>query len=138
MFHWKNLTSKNMPRRIRFILTLLILALPFLSIAQEDLMNLLNDKKPATDFATATFKTSRIVIGQSVENPAKGDLLFIITHHFGALNTGYENLYGLKQASIRLGLEYGLTRWLGFGLGLNSDRNTWDGFIKAKLLRQSK
>jgi hypothetical protein len=78
------------------------------------------------------------VIGQSVELPAHGEALFLVTHHFGALNTGYENLYGLKQAFIRLGLEYGVTRWLGLGVGLNTDKNTWDGFLKVKLLRQSK
>lgn len=106
---------------------------------QDELLSMIEkNEKPAIDYTAATFKTTRIVIGQSVELPAHGDLLFLISHHFGAINTGYENLYGLKQASIRLGLEYGLTGWLGFGAGLNTDRNTWDGFIKAKLLRQSK
>jgi hypothetical protein len=125
------------PRKL-ILLILLGLAQPLFLAAQDDLMNLLNDKKPTTDYASATFKTSRIIIGQSIENPDKGDMLFVITHHFGALNTGYENLFGLKQASIRLGMEYGLTKRIGFGLGLNTDRNTWDGFIKVKVLRQSK
>jgi hypothetical protein len=107
--------------------------------AQDDLMAMIEkDTKPAIDYTAATFKTTRIVIGQSIELPPKGNLLFLITHHFGAINTGYENLFGLKQATIRLGLEYGLTGWLGFGAGLNTDRNTWDGFVKVKVLRQSK
>jgi hypothetical protein len=107
--------------------------------AQDDLMAMMEkDEKPAIDYTAATFKTTRIVIGQSIELPPKGNMLFLITHHFGAINTGYENLFGLKQASIRLGLEYGLTNWLGFGAGLNTDRNTWDGFLKVKVLRQSK
>jgi hypothetical protein len=106
--------------------------------AQDDLMNMLNkDEKPAIDYVSATFKTTRVVIGHSSENPPKGNLLFLITHHFGALNTGYENLFGLKQATIRLGLEYGITDWLGLGVGLNTLRNTWDGFLKVKVLRQS-
>lgn len=105
----------------------------------QDLTGLLDEgQKPVIDYTSATFKTSRIVIGQSIEIPHQGDLLFLITHHFGALNTGYENLYGLKQATIRLGLEYGLTKWLGVGVGLNTYKNTWDGFVKAKVLRQSK
>ena len=103
----------------------------------QDLMSLVNDGKPPVDYTIATFKTSRVVIGQSIENPAKGNLLFMVSHHFGALNTGYENLFGLKQANIRLGLEYGLNDWLGIGAGLNTYKNTWDGFIKAKILRQS-
>ena len=100
-------------------------------------MSLVQDNNKTIDYTTATFKTTRIVIGQSIENPAKGNLLFMISHHFGALNTGYENLFGLKQANIRLGLEYGLTDWMGFGVGLNTYKNTWDGFLKVKLLRQS-
>jgi len=115
---------------------LLLLNFPLLVPAQDSLMNLLKDKKVPVNYAEATFKTTRIVIGQSIENPASGNLLFSITHHFGALNTGYENLFGLKQASIRIGAEYGLTKRLALGFGLNTDRNTWDGFLKYKILRQ--
>jgi len=109
------------------------------SKGQDDLMSMINNnEKPVVDFTSATFKTTRIVIGQSIENPAKGNALFLITHHFGALNTGYENLFGLKQATIRLGIEYGLTDRIAFGFGLNTLKNTWDGFLKVKILRQSK
>src|SRR5664280_572706 len=114
----------------------LLILLPFMLPAQDTLMNMLNDQKKPVNYAAAAFKTTRIVIGQSIENPAKGDLLFLITHHFGALNTGYENLFGLRVASIRLGLEYGINKRLAIGAGLNSDRNTWDGFLKYKILRQ--
>jgi len=112
------------------------LVFPLLLPAQDELLNLFKDSTLPVNYAEATFKTSRIVIGQSIENPAQGDMLVLITHHFGALNTGYQNLYGLKQAAIRIGAEYGLTKRLGFGFGLNSDRNTWDGFLKYKILRQ--
>ncbi|MCX6243157.1 MAG: DUF5777 family beta-barrel protein [Bacteroidetes bacterium] len=115
---------------------LLLLFLPVLLSAQDDLMNVLNDNKPPVNYTTATFKTTRIVIGQSIENPAQGNMLILITHHFGALNTGYENLFGLKQAYIRLGMEYGITQRLGIGFGLNTEKNTWDGFLKYKILQQ--
>lgn len=118
------------------VFLLLLLLSPLLVPAQEDLLNLLKDQKPPVNYAEATFKTSRIVIGQSIGNPAQGNMLFLITHHFGALNTGYENLFGLKQAAIRIGMEYGLTKRLALGFGLNTDRNTWDGFLKYKVLRQ--
>jgi hypothetical protein len=106
---------------------------------QDDLLSMIDkNEKPVIDYSSAAFKTTRIVIGQSIELPPAGNLQFLITHHFGALNTGYENLFGLKEAHIRLGLDYGLTRWLGFGAGLNTDKNTWDGYLKFKVLRQSK
>jgi len=107
--------------------------------AQDDMMNLLNqDTKPVIDYTSATFKATRVVVGQSCENPPTGDLIFMFSHHFGALNTGYDNLFGLKQSQVRLGLEYGATSWLGFGVGLNTIQNTWDGFLKFKVLRQSR
>jgi hypothetical protein len=107
--------------------------------SQDDMMNLLNqDTKPITDYTSATFKATRVVLGQSCENPSTGDLIFIFSHHFGALNTGYDNLFGLKQSQVRLGLDYGVNRWLGLGVGLNTLQNTWDGFLKFKVLRQSK
>jgi len=106
--------------------------------AQEEMLDLLEqDKIQATDYTSATFKTTRVVVGQSCENPPAGNLILVFTHHFGALNTGYENLFGLKQAQVRLGAEYGITKWMGIGFGLNTLKNTWDGFLKFKVLRQS-
>jgi hypothetical protein len=122
-----------------FTLSLLFLMISPGLFAQDDLMAILeNSDKPVIDYTTATFKTTRLVIGQSIENTPKGDMLFIITHHFGALNSGYANLFGLKQATIRVGLEYGVNDRLGLGFGLNTLKNTWDGFLKYKILRQSK
>jgi hypothetical protein len=120
-----------------FLSLVILIFIASVSAESQDLMSALNDDKPKIDYTSATFKTTRIVIGQSIENPAKGNMLFLITHHFGAINSGYENLYGLKQATIRLGLEYGLTDRIGFGVGLNTYMNTWDGFLKWKILRQS-
>ncbi|MEI7982219.1 MAG: DUF5777 family beta-barrel protein [Bacteroidota bacterium] len=123
------------------ILSILLFFLALIAgpvVAQEEMLDLLKkDEKPAINYTTATFKTTRVVIGHSSDNPPAGNLLFLITHHFGAINSGYENLFGLKQATIRLGLEYGVTSWLGFGVGLNTLNNTWDGFLKVKALRQS-
>lgn len=122
----------------RCCLSLFLVLSFYVSFAQDDLMSLIEkDEKPVTDYTQATFKTTRIVIGQSIELPPPGDMMFIITHHFGALNTGYENLYGLKEAYIRIGLDFGITKWLGANIGLNTYKNTWDGALKMKLLRQS-
>ncbi|MCX6280700.1 MAG: DUF5777 family beta-barrel protein [Bacteroidetes bacterium] len=128
-----------MKKRIQPVLIFSLLLLSLSIYAQDDMTNLLNqDTKPVIDYTSATFKATRVIVGQSCENPPTGNLIFLFSHHFGALNTGYENLFGLKQAQVRLGLEYGATTWLGFGVGLNTLQNTWDGFLKFKVLRQSK
>ncbi len=106
--------------------------------AQDSLMTLLSKgEELRVDYTEATFKTTKVVIGTSSENMPKGNLLFQVTHHFGAINSGYENLFGLKQSTVRIGVEYGLTDRIGIGAGLNTIQNTWDGFAKVKVLRQS-
>ncbi|MCB0806300.1 MAG: hypothetical protein KDC05_10915 [Bacteroidales bacterium] len=104
----------------------------------DDLMSLLNEGEDETiNYSYATFKTSRVINSHSVEQPARGVLLFLIQHRFGRLNTGAYELFGLDQATIRLGLEYGITDRLSVGVGRSSFEKTYDGFVKYKLLRQS-
>jgi hypothetical protein len=103
----------------------------------QDLMDMLKDETPKTEYTYATFKTTRIVLGQSVENPAAGTLQFLIEHDFGSLNQGAYAMWGLDQSTIRLGLEYGINNWLSVAVGRSSYEKTFDGSIKAKILRQS-
>lgn len=93
--------------------------------------------EPEREFTQATFETTRIINGHSIENPAKHVLLFIISHRFGPLNSGLVNFFGLDQSNIRIGLEYGINDILTVGIGRSSNPKTLDGFAKLKLLRQS-
>jgi hypothetical protein len=128
-------------RTLSFIL--IIILLPNLKIfGQDDLLNLLNDDKPKIDYAYATFKSTRVVLGQSIENPAKGTLQFLIEHNFGSLNQGAYEFYGLDHSTIRLGLEYGINDFLSISIGRSNYQmagkgKTIDGAIKVKILRQS-
>ena len=97
---------------------------------------MLGEEEPTVDYATAGFKTTRIINGHSFEMNAQGVLDFKISHRFGRLNTGAYELFGLDAASIRLGLDYGVTPWLNVGIGRSSFQKTYDGFIKLKPLRQ--
>ncbi len=104
----------------------------------QGLMDLLDEtEEPVTEYTYATFKTTRIVSGQSIENPHSGVLLFVISHRFGRLNTGAYELWGLDQSTIRLGFEYGVNDRLALGLGRSSFEKTYDGSVKYKILRQS-
>lgn len=107
--------------------------------AQDDLLSLAE----ATDSAdsgniTGAFKATRLVNGHTVETNGQQELLFLISHRFGTLNSGAYNLFGLDQATIRLALEYGITNRLTAGIGRSSLEKTYDGFLKYKLLQQSR
>lgn len=127
-------------KKLLQILSLLVLFFGFMASqvrAQDDLMSLLDSEEETVDYTYATFKTTRVVLGQSVENPAPGVLLFLIQHHFGRVNSGAYEFWGLDQATIRLGFEYGINDWLTVGIGRSSYKKTFDGFVKAKILKQS-
>lgn len=121
----------------KFLLSILI-GCSMTGFAQDDLLNLLEDE-PTTEYATATFKGTRVVNFQSSEIPAKGVMQFMIMHRFGSMNDDYlYNFFGLDNAQIRLGFDYSFTDWLNVGIGRSSATKTYDGFVKAKILRQSK
>ncbi len=125
-----------MKRAVTFLI--FILTGTFYLNAQDinDLLNDENDNKP--ELVTATFKTTRLINGQSIENPANGVLMFLISHRFGRLNQGAYELFGLDQSTIRLGFEYGVNDRLAVGIGRSSHQKTVDGFLKFKILRQTK
>lgn len=108
------------------------------NVYSQDLDALLNaETKPTVDYATATFKASRIINGHSIEQMKKNQLDFRISHRFGTLNSGAYGLWGLDQSVIHFSLEYGLTNWLMVGAGRGSMNKTYDSFAKFRLLRQS-
>ena len=90
------------------------------------------------EYATATFKSTHIINGHSVAQMKKKHLNFLIYHRFGAVSGGIDQFFGIDNANMRLGFEYALTDWLTIGLGRTNFEKTYDGFIKTRILRQSK
>lgn len=109
------------------------------TIAQEDnLMDLLGEEKVKPEKVRNTWKATRVINGESSEQVAAGVLDFRILHRFGFLNTGVEQVFGLDQATIRLGFDYGITQWLTVGLGRSTYKKELDGYLKAKPIWQTK
>ncbi len=105
--------------------------------AQDDLLNMLPDDSSATTLTQATFKSTRVINGHSVETTPRQHLDFRISHRFGKLNSGASELWGLDVARIRIGFDYGVTDRLMIGVGRSGEQKLYDGFAKLKLLRQS-
>jgi hypothetical protein len=109
-----------------------------MAFSQDDLMSLLDQNTPPEiNFASATFKSTRIMNGHSIERMPPGQLDFRISHRFGTLNSGAYEFFGLDQANIHFSLEYGVFKWMMAGLGRGTYEKTFDGFTKFTVLRQS-
>lgn len=122
--------------KIRLVVLFSMMA-PCFVMAQDDLLEMLEkESQPGPQYAEATFKGTRLINGHSVEVRKKGMLDFIIAHRFGRINQGGYELFGLDQANMRIGLDYGLSNRFNVGIGRNSFQKTYDGYLKAKLLRQ--
>lgn len=109
------------------------------TLAQDqDLLKLVNDStaKQKT-WSTGAFKSSRVINGQSMELLGKGVLDVRILHRFGLLNEGASNFFGLDQASMRLGFDYGITNNLTVGVGRSTLNKELDAFLKFRPVRQA-
>lgn len=106
----------------------------------DSLLNELdNETKPAKkEEVSFTFKATRINNTSSVENLGAGVLDFRICHRFGRLDQGAENFFGLDNATTKLALDYGITKWAMVGIEHSTMNKENDVFTKIKILRQRK
>jgi hypothetical protein len=126
-------------------LSFLFVSLIYISnlIAQDvDLFKKLDEESKKddlkrTNYTIATFKTTRLINGHSVENVGRGILDVKISHRFSTINRGFYELFGLDNASMRMGVDYGITDRLMIGAGRSTFQKQYDAFFKYKLLRQS-
>ena len=91
--------SHSMNRTITAVLITVLISASAKSFAQG-ILDEMGDNTPQIQYTYATFKTTRLIMGQSVENTAKGELNFIIEHNFGRVNLGPYEFFGHDQANI--------------------------------------
>jgi hypothetical protein len=97
---------------------------------------LIDEKK--IDYVVSAFDGTRVINGQSIENIPAGTLQLLFSHRFGSVSTGIHTLYGLDQSNVRIGFDYGISKRLTAGIGRSSQKETYDTYLKYKVLRQSK
>ena len=130
------------------ILLILFVACGFFlkATAQDDLLGGLmkeDSSKIKQNVTTATFKSTRIVNMQSVELTGKGNLEFMVSHHFGDFwkeGAGIKNLaqlfgFNAGAATTYLSFDYSVKDWMNFGIGLTGD-SKYEPWAKFRLMRQ--
>ncbi len=84
-----------------------------------------------------TFRGLRVINGHSIETLYEGELELLIEHRFGRINGGLYELFGLDQATMRLGLDYGITNRLNIGVGRSTYGKHLDAYVKYKIAAQT-
>lgn len=126
---------------MRYFLFSLLSFFAVAAAAQQD--SLANILEPATASALSEpqyvylFNSTRVINAHSVEMLDKGTLDVRILHRFDYLNKGIKEMFGLDDASMRLGFDYGITHQLTIGIGRSTYRKELDAFIKWRITRQS-
>src|SRR5215212_6689167 len=127
--------------KLRPILLLLLLA----SVAgsktfaqDEDMLKLVGQDSAKKEYVYNAFKSSRVIMSHSMEMLRPGVLDFRILHRFGRVNGGAYEFFGLDgPASVRLGLDYGITDDLTVGIGRSTFNKELDGYLKYRFIQQS-
>jgi hypothetical protein len=103
-----------------------------------DLLNLVAKDPPKKEYVYGAFKSPRVIMAHSMEMLRPGVMDFRILHRFGRVNGGAYEFFGLDgPASVRLGLDYGITDDLMVGFGRSTFNKEMDGFIKYRFIHQS-
>jgi hypothetical protein len=120
------------------IVVFILLTLTVCAVKAQDgeLLRGIDNQSNRKEYVTNAFKSSRVINGHSMELIGKGVLDFRILHRFGRVNDGVSEWFGLDQASMRMGLDYGLGKNLTVGIGRTTFKKEVDGFLKWRPVSQ--
>jgi hypothetical protein len=124
-------------KSIKLIIAFLFLCTTLVAQDDTDLMKQLEKDSNKINYTTATFKSTRLITGHTVETLGKGILDVRILHRFAPINRGMYDFFGLDYASMRLGFDYGITNNIMVGIGRSTWQKTYDALFKIKILKQS-
>jgi hypothetical protein len=123
-------------------------SLSIIARAQDDLSKMFSDSTKKGERVIGTYKSTRIINGQSNETLKKHELDFRVAHRFGDAGGefgGAKTFFGLDNSSdIRIAFEYGITDDLMVGVGrskgsgeLTGLSQLWEGLAKYRIMHQT-
>lgn len=91
---------------------------------------------PQREPVVNTFYSTRLVNSHTVEILSPGSMDFRINHRFGPINQGIYEMFGLDQASMRIGFDFGICKNVMVGAGRTSTSKEYDWYAKWRLVHQ--
>jgi len=115
---------------------LCLMLAPLFLFAQEDLLSELEDGITQDQTVTATFKGLKVVNFESTKLASANDFYFVVSHRFGSVKNGFDDLFGLDNAVTQLKFIYGVNEWLNIGAARSSLLKKYGLHAKYRLMGQ--
>ena len=117
-------------------LTTLFLLFTVLLFSQEDLLSEIDTATEKPLYASAVFKGLKVINFESTKLVAKGGFNFIVSHRFGTVKNGFQNLFGLDEAVTHLNFVYGLSDNINISASRSSNQKIYEVATKFRLVNQ--
>ena len=117
-------------------LTTLFLLFTVLLFSQDDLLSEIDTATETPLFASAVFKGLKVINFESTKLVAKGGFNFIVSHRFGTVKNGFQNLFGLDEAVTHLNFVYGLSEHINISASRSSNQKIYEVATKFRLVSQ--
>lgn len=109
----------------------------FQSTNAQDLLKGIEENAPKKEYVSSAFKSTRVVNTHSIQMLGAGTMDFRILHRFGPINQGFDQFFGLDQATMRMSFDFGVTKDLTLGIGRSTFKKDVDAFVKYRIVQQS-
>ena len=116
--------------------TLLIFSL-FL-YPQEDLLSEIDNGNQDAAYEIAIFKGLKVINFESTKLVANKGFSFIVSHRFGTVKDGFQNLFVLDQAVTHLNFVYGISENVNISASRSSNQKIYELGSKIRLVKQRK
>ena len=114
------------------------LLFPLFVFSQDDLLGELNEGIVEDSKVISVFKSLKVVNFESTKLANKEDFYLVISHRFGTVKNGIDDLFGLDQAVTQFKFIYGVNEWLNIGVARSSNQKKYGVHAKYRLKHQEK
>ncbi|WP_298897548.1 DUF5777 family beta-barrel protein [uncultured Psychroserpens sp.] len=115
----------------------LFLSIPSCLSSQNLLDKLANEDLETKNYVMSTFKGTRLSIGHSIETRKKNTLEISFMSRYWNVPQETSNSFIADRMCTRVGLDYGISDRLTFGIGSGNPNGIIDSYLKYRLFQQS-
>jgi hypothetical protein len=122
---------------MKFKILIIFLCFTCFGFAQDDLLTEIDVESESSTTVSSVFKGLKIINFESTKLVGKGGFYFVVSHRFGSVKNGFENLFGLDEAVTHLNFIYGLTEGINLSASRSSNQKIYELASKFRIIKQS-